>query len=127
MNYTDEKFEVGQVWNYETRKGEENSTIQIVKIDKLENEEVFIHISVNGLRMKNSSTESKLSETIGHLPFSRKSIVESVTTLKSSKEELSDFEAGYQNWKEAFEAKKAGVFTISIAEAVKFVETTMNQ
>ena len=127
MDYQDEKFEVGQIWNYETRKGEENSTIQIVKIDKYENEEAFIHISVKGLKMKNPEIQGGISKTIGHLPFTRKSILESVTKMVNSKDELSDFEDGYQNWKEAFEAEKGGVFTISVSEAVKYVEDTMKQ
>lgn len=127
MDYKDDKFEVGQIWNYETREGEENSTIQIVKIDKYENQEAIVHISVEGLKMKNPSIEGGISETIGHLPFARKSIDESVTKLVNPKSELSDFEEGYQNWKKAFEAEEGGIFTINISEAVKFVESTMNQ
>lgn len=127
MDYKDDKFEVGQIWNYETRKGEEGSTIQIVKIDKYKNQDAFIHISIKGLKMKNPAIEGGISETIGHLPFARKSVVESVTTLVSSKEKLSDFREGYQSWKEAFEAEKGSVFTISISDAVKYVEEVMNQ
>jgi len=127
MEYTDNKFEVGQIWNYRTRDGEENSTIQIVKIEKYENHEAFIHISVNGLKLKNPSIEGGISETIGHLPFSRKSIMENVTKLVKQKESLSDFEEGYQNWKNAFEAEEGGVFSISIAKAINYVEGTINQ
>jgi len=127
MDYKDEKFEVGQVWTYETRTGEENSTIQILKIDKYENQEAFIHVSVEGLKLKNPKIESGVSEDIGHLPFSRKSLNESVTKLVSNKEELSDYKDGYNAWKEAFEKEKAGVFSISISEAVEFVESTLNQ
>ena len=127
MDYQDDKFEVGQIWNYETREGEEKSTIQIVKIDKYENQEAIIHISVKGLKVKNPMIEGGFSETVGHLPLSRKSVLESVTKLIKTKKKLSDFEEGYQTWKEAFEAGEAGVFSISIAEAVKFLEKAMNK
>jgi hypothetical protein len=127
LDYKDEKFEVGQIWNYETRTGEENSTIQIVKIDKYENQEAFIHISVKGLKMKNPSVEGGISKTIGHLAFARKSVIESVTKLVNPKEELSYSKERYQTWKKTFEADKAGVYIRSISEAVKYVETRMNQ
>ena len=32
----DYKYKVGQIWNYDNRPGEENSTIKILKIDKYE-------------------------------------------------------------------------------------------
>ena len=134
LDYKDEKFEVGQIWDYETRIGEENSTIQIVKIDKYENQEAFIHISVKGLKMKNPSIEGGISKTIGHLAFARKSVVESITKLVDPKEGLLGYKEGYQSWKEGyqswkkvFEADKGGVITRSISEAVKYRETRMNQ
>src|SRR5207253_9546976 len=30
---TDEKFKIGDVWEYETRKGEEKSTVTILKVE----------------------------------------------------------------------------------------------
>jgi hypothetical protein len=33
-NFQDDKFKEGQVWKYNTRSGEENSTITILKVEK---------------------------------------------------------------------------------------------
>ncbi|MEM1321103.1 MAG: hypothetical protein AAGG75_12690 [Bacteroidota bacterium] len=126
-NYKDDKFEVGQVWNYEARLGEEGSTVQIVKIDKYEGQEAFIHVAVSGLEVKNPAVESGISETISHLPFSRTSFAESITELVDAKAALSDYEEGYNEWRAAFEAEEGGVFAISIAEAVNYIESTLNQ
>lgn len=127
MEYKDDNFEVGQIWSYENRQGEANSTIQIVEIDKYVNQEAIIHISVNGLNLKNTTVEGGISETIGHLPFSRKAFEESITKLVKSDEKLTDFEEGYMNWKEAFETGKGGIFTISIKEAINYVEEIISK
>ncbi len=126
MEYKDEKFEVGQVWKYQAREGEAESTLQILKIEKFADQESFIHVSVKGLHVKNPNGETGVSETIQHLPFARKAIAKSVTELVSSKTEIADFEEGYETWKKAYDAGEGGVFSISVAEAVAFVEKTLN-
>ena len=57
--------------------------------------------------------------------MSKESLNISVTKLISENNNLPDFKEGYENWKEAFENKKGGIFTITVSEAVKFVEETM--
>jgi len=127
LDFIDDKFKVGQIWKYKTREGEEDSRIQILKIDKFKDNEPFIHISIHGLKIKSPASESGYSETVGHLPFDRKSFDESVTELEGQKSITTDHLDGYQTWKEAFEAEKAGVFTISIAKVIAFLERSMNE
>lgn len=126
MNFEDEKFKVGQLWQYETRKGEEESRVIILKVDKTDHD-VIIHVAVIKARIKNPQIEGGISNEIGHLPFSRESIEESFTKLESSNNELPDFMDGYKQWKEAFDSGRGGIFTISVKEAVEYVEQTMNQ
>jgi hypothetical protein len=38
-----------------------------------------------------------------------------------------DYAEGYQMWKSAFDEGQAGVFTISLAEIINFVEDSINQ
>jgi len=49
--------------------------------------------------------------------------------VKSANErvDLPDYEEGYTMWKEAFDAGSAGVYTITIAEAIDVMEATLNQ
>lgn len=126
INFQDNKFKVGQIWNYETRKGEENSKIEILKVEKYEKEGIVIHIYVNGLKIQNPNTPSGISEDVGHLPFSKAAIEKSVTTLVSENNELPDFMEGYKNWKNAFDNNTGGVFSISVKEAVQYVEESMS-
>ncbi|WP_417237886.1 hypothetical protein [Bizionia sp.] len=121
------QLESGQIWKYKTRIGEEKSRVLILKIEKYEEKETVIHISVHGLKIKNAKIETGISEDIGHLPFSEESIIQSLTELVSSNNTLSNYEDGYNQWKDAFKIGNAGVFSISIKEAVDYVEQTMNQ
>lgn len=126
MEYEDEKFKAGQIWQYETRKGEEESRVIILKVDKTDNE-VIVHISVLKAKIKNPQKDGGVSNEIGHLPFLRESIDKSLTKLESSNNKLPDFIDGYNQWKEAFDSGKGGIFTISVKKAVEYVEQTMNQ
>jgi len=126
-NFQDNKFKVGQIWNYETRKGEENSKIEILKVEKYEKEGIIIHIYVNGLKVKNLNKPSGFSDEIGHLPLSKDAVLKSVTTLISENNELPEFMEGYKNWKKAFDNNTGGIFSIPIKEAVQYVEETMSK
>ncbi len=126
MDFEDEKFKAGQIWQYETRTGEEESRVIILKVDKTETE-IIVHVSVIKAKNKNPQKDEGISNDIGHLPFSRESIEKSLTKLESSDNELPDFMDGYNQWKEAFDSGQGGIFTISVKEAVDYVEQTMNQ
>lgn len=125
-DFPDDKFKVGQIWKYNTRLGEENSTLTILKVEKYDSTGIVIHIYVNGLKLKNPERPSGFSDEIGHLPLSKDAVLKSVTTLVSSDNKLPDFIEGYNNWKEAFDSKKGGVFSIDVSDAVKYVEEVMN-
>lgn len=126
MDYQDEKFEAGQNWKYHTRSGEENSKLTILKVEKVNNETI-VHVALSGLKIKNPHSPEGVSETIDHLPFSKEAVIESVTEQSTFENQLPDFMEGYKEWKQAFESGKGGVFTITVKEAVEYVEQTMKQ
>jgi len=61
-----------------------------------------------------------------HLPFSEAAIEKSVTALLADSAPLPAFEDGYREWRTAYEAGEAGVFTVSVAEAVSFIEAALD-
>jgi len=77
----DNKYQVGQVWAYHTRHGEEQSLLTIVAIDNFPGEETIFHISLHGLRIKDSNMEKGFSDGLSHAPFSREALDRSVTSL----------------------------------------------
>lgn len=125
-NFQDDKFKVGQVWKYNTRIGEENSTITILKVEKYEKDGIVIHIYVSGLNVKNPHKPTGQSDEIGHLPLSKDAVLKSITTLVSENNKLPDYKEGYNNWKEAFDNNKGGVFSVTVQDVVKYVEEAMS-
>jgi hypothetical protein len=121
------KFHVGERWSYRTRPGEEKSLLTIVKVESSPRLGIIVHISLDGLRVKSAHAPSGFSETISHMPFAETSIEKSVTTLTATSVPLPAFEEGYTEWRRAFEAGKGGIFMITVAEGVGFIETVLNK
>ena len=113
-------YRAGQVWRYSTRPGEEGSTLLIQCVERDEKLGTIIHIGVAGLNLRGAGASKG---EIGHMPFAEAAITRSVLTLLSESESPRTSQ-GYSLWRQAFEEGKAGIFTISVAEAVSFVEQT---
>jgi hypothetical protein len=119
------KYQVGQVWSYNTRPSEPNAKLTIVKVEGQDSIGNIIHIYVTDVKVKTSSNLGKYSETISHMPFSEAAIDSSVTKQIGSVANLPDFEEGYNEWRRSFDAGHAGVFSITVGKAVEYMETTM--
>ncbi|MFC5270775.1 hypothetical protein [Adhaeribacter terreus] len=126
MQYADSKYKEGQIWAYKTRSNEKESFLTILKVEK-EAEGIIIHIAVDSAKIKNPNLKVGYSSSIGHLPFSKEALNKSVTMLISNKNELPNYLDGYQEWRQAYNKGEAGVFSITVAEAVAYVEETMNK
>ena len=126
-------FSVGQVWKYKTRPNESDSRLTIVSIDHDDPEYGdIVHIYISELNIPNPSAPDGKTLFISHLPYLSESLAECVTELESQLEDverdLEQFEAtqeGYRLWKKAFENSEAGVFTNPVADAIGFVEKSI--
>ena len=117
-------FEVGQVWKYETREKEPESTLTILKIETYDSLE-YIHISISGLKINNPRVEGGYSTDIAHLPYSREKLLLSVTELVTTLDSVPPMGKGYAAWKEAAEKGGLAPFAFAVKDAVEFVEVTM--
>ena len=127
MKNSNKDYKVGQVWTYKTRKGEENSYLTILKIEDYPKAGVAIHIAIDKLNIKGPRTGKFYGHTISHMPFSLTALDKSVTNIKKESSDLPRFQEGYNNWKESFVKGDAGIFSITVAEAIEFIETTLDQ
>jgi hypothetical protein len=59
---------------------------------------------------------------VAHLPVSKATLDGSVVALTGTRERFPGYRSGYDQWKKAFDAGRAGVFTISLAEVVATIE-----
>ena len=121
------KYKPGQVWSYDARPGEEKSYFIVLKIESDSELGTIVHLALRGLKMKNPRSPDGLSENVNHMPFSLEAINRSAIKLLQEKADLPPFEEGYKLWREAFDAKRAGIYTISVAEAVNVMEVGLNQ
>lgn len=120
-----EKFKVGQVWKYANRDGEDSSTLTILKIEKYEKGDTIIHIRVDDVRIYNPKAPGGYSNFLGHLPFSEKSVLRSVTQLVGQNNNLPDYSEGYDLWKESWDSGKGGYWTVDIKEAIDGIDKAM--
>jgi hypothetical protein len=121
------KYRVGQVWRFKPRPGEDGATLTVVRVDSSKALGVIVHVSVEGVHIKNPRAPGGFSDTLQHAPFSEEAIEKSVTTLVGETKTLPAHQEGYREWRKAFDAGKAGVFTITVAEAVGFTESAINR
>lgn len=61
------------------------------------------------------------------MPFLEAAIEKSGLKLIKEKVDLPDFEKGYGMWRKAFDAGKAGAYSITVADAVAVMEQALNQ
>lgn len=119
------EFAVGQVWAYNTRPGEEQSTLVINQIDDDAKLGHIYHISVSGIHIQ-IGPGAFVSE-LPHLPVSPETLEKSCTALLRQAAPNPAYLPGYRLWKEAFDVGHAGVYTISVAEIVGVTETTLTK
>ena len=115
----DKKFHPGQVWAYNTRPGEPDSTITILKVETGQKIGEIIHVRIDNIRLRNC-TGGPEPKVLEHAPFTREAIEKSVTKLLKDDGVVPDFQHGYDQWKKAC----GGVYTLTVAEAVQVDETT---
>ena len=118
----DPKFRPGQVWQYKTRPDEQSSTLTILRIESLPKLGAIVHVRVDKIRLRNC-TGGPEPDKFKHMPFARDAIERSVLKLLKEDSDIPDFEDGYDEWRKAC----GGVYTITVAEAIKVGEDTFNK
>ena len=119
-------YQPGQVWTYDHRESEDASHLVILQIDKDPKLGTIVHVSIDGVSLRNPQVTGGVTHQIGHLPFSKDAKDRSVRDLVSSRP-LPDFQEGYSAWREAYENSQGGIFTITVGEAVESMEQVLNQ
>jgi hypothetical protein len=61
------------------------------------------------------------------MPFARKALEASVKKKVASNQPLSAYEEGYREWREAYTQKRAGVYVVSVADAIRVAEKTFQK
>lgn len=112
------RFHAGQVWAFTPPANQPNARLIILRVESGGKFGTIVHIALSGLSYGDGHTQ------IQHLPFAESAIEQSITTLERESGPVPDFAEGYRQWRQAFDAGKAGIFTISVAEAFDIVTSS---
>jgi len=123
----DADYEVGQIWAYKTRPGEEASRLYICRIDRHEKIGRIFHIFVDGLKIKNDRVESGCQQDLPHAPVDASTLDASVTALLDTVDDVPDVSEGYETWKEDFDTGEGGVFNIPVARIIEYIDSVIDQ
>lgn len=80
----------GDIWAYNTRPGEEASTLTILKIESYPHYGTVVHIRVDGIRMINPVTGGEFT-AMPHLPFQAEALQRSLTRRVGETAQIPDF------------------------------------
>jgi hypothetical protein len=116
--HSDSRFRAGQKWAYQTRHGEEGSTLTVLKVEPDPKLGEIVHIAIDGIKIK---APQGVRTHLEHTPISAKALEGSVTRVVVEKVPLPDFAEGYAQWK----AARGGVFTIGVAKIVDAIEQSL--
>ena len=109
------RYAAGQVWEYQTRPGDEGSLLKIQRIERAPGRrDLVYHISVIGFRLSNPD----VLPVLHHSPVSRETLDASVTRLSSSTAEFPDPSEGIAVWKR----NNGGVYDIPVARIIEAIE-----
>lgn len=117
----------GQVWTFHPRPGEDGATLLINRIESHPKLGEIFHVSVFGVRLDNPVIAGAVITELPHFPVSRETLDKSCLQLQGMREPNPDYLPGYDHWREAFDAGKAGVFDIPVAEIVDVVQQAIAQ
>lgn len=116
------RFSAGQRWAYQTRPQDQGSTLIVLRVDDAGASGRIVHVALGGLSIKNPLSPDGRSTTVRHMPFEEAALRRSVTELLADGVPVPPYEEGYAMWREAFDAGRAGYYTVTVAEAVQVIE-----
>lgn len=122
-----DQYRVGQEWYYKKRPTEKSSILTILKIEEYPETGKVIHISISGLKIKDTTSTTGIADKFTHIPLSEEALNKSVTTLKNGTYKKPDSLEmdGYSYWKKEFDKGNAGIFTIPVSEIVNTMEKSI--
>lgn len=119
-------FEPGQRWSYRSRPHEPLSTVVVLRVDDLPGHGEVVSVAIEDVEIPHPSDPDGAILCIGHLPFASAALRGSVIRLLERDADTGESEDGYRTWREAMDEGKAGIFTVSVADAVQFCDDAVS-
>jgi len=78
------------------------------------------------VRVRNPRLPGGIMDKLMHVPVTREVLEQSVTSLEGTRPVDPIYQQGYREWKEAFDAGRAGSFGVPLGAILNFVERGLN-
>lgn len=101
------RYKPGQVWSLRV-PGSPQARLKILRVESLPGAGTFVHVAVDNVPV-----------TVGHMPFTEAAIDQSVIDLVGTDPVRPESLEGYDDWRKAFDNEGAGVFSVTVADALK--------
>jgi hypothetical protein len=112
----------GQVWTYDHRPGEEGSRVVIRKVGIEPDDGEVFHISILGVKLRNHRVPGGAQPAMHHAAVLRTTLDKSLRELTTASDEDRAWQSGYAVWRQAYDNGDAGVFELSVAEILGYIE-----
>lgn len=112
----------GQVWSYQTRKGEEQSMATVLAVEPGPDGKNMVHLNIAGLSLVNAQGE-QVGSIIEHVPMAEDAFWASVVQPMGSA--ATTLGEGYYLWKADFERNEAGIWDIPLAQVITLIEKSI--
>lgn len=120
-------FRAGQVWSFKARSGERGATLTVLLVERLPGIGEVVHFRLDGLHVRSPENPGGFADSIDHLPINGEALARSVTTLVRDEEPLPDFMDDVRAWRRLVATRRAGVYNMTVAEIVEFIEQKLNR
>jgi hypothetical protein len=103
------RYKPGQVWSVRI-PGSPQARLKILRVESFPGAGTFVHVAVDNVPV-----------TVGHMPFTEAAIDQSVIELVGTDPVRPESLEGYDDWRKAFDNEGAGVFSVTVAEALQIL------
>ena len=120
--YEYDRYHVGQVWSYDNRPGEENSTLTVVTVENNRKLGVIVGVYIDNLKVGSAVGEFS---NLNFLPLSKRAMDKSVTRIKGYTDNLPDYRENYRAWKKTFDENNGKIITKTVKESIEAAESKL--
>ncbi len=118
------KYVVGSEYSFKARPSEEKARFLVLRVDPHQVGPI-VHIALEGVHLKNPKAPTGFTDQVRHLPIVESALDKSGPQLLRSGLPVPDFQAAYEPWKKSFAKRKAGLWTIPLADCLQALEQTL--
>lgn len=121
-------YAAGQRWRCSGRSADERPTLLINKVDNHPLGGRIFHVTLEDLRIRHPGQPGGLMTRLAHAPVIEQTFEHSDMHYLGTQDPAADADhhKGYAEWRQAFDAGRAGSFGVSVATILEILERQFN-